>query len=1358
MSAQLRSFSAEPAPEPPPPRKRHPWWKIGGWIVGALVLLVLVVVTGIAVLLNSKSFHHYLIAKAESVAGEQLGVRVGLQNFALHLSNLSLDLYGLTVAGANPHPNPPILQVQHAEAGVSIVSVLHKKWYISSFRIDHPVVHVIVDKDGTSNIPTINSSGKNKSNITIFDLGIRHAVLDQGEIYYNDRKSPLEADLHNLDLHAVFDNLQQKYSSTLAYDNGRIVFGEYKPFEHDFNAEFALTPTMFQLQHATLASGLSQVNLFATATNFSAPGAPIVQAQYDVTIDGAQMAKLMNNTSIPQGMIKLNGSAHYQPVANEATLNALEVNGQLASPRLVVKSGTVGAVIENLGAHYALVHGNADLQGFHASLLGGELTAQGTMKDLGGNTHSELTAALHNISLASATRLAGPAASKSGVALSGVLNATARASWGKTLHDLVAHTDATIHGSVGNAQGGRALRNVSAPGPAATPAEVPIDSEIHATYSGVNGEIALNRSYARTTGATLTMNGVVSRHSSLAIDLQANNLSELAAIANSFRTPAPTQAPLQLAGKATFQGTVQGSTSAPHLDGQLNASNLEVNGTSWKVLRAHVDASPSQASLQGGDLEAQTKGRVTFSGSAALNKWAFTKTSSLQVALDAAQMNIADLVKLTGQQIPLTGTCETHVTLRGSEMNPVGNGRVSLTRVTAYEQPIRSLQIKFDGTGDQANANLAVELPAGTVQGSVQVRPREKTYTAQLSSRGIEIGQLEAIKAKNLDMAGTLAINASGQGSFDNPQLNASVQIPSLTVQKQNVQGVDLNLAVANHVANVNLNSSAVNTTLRAKARVDLTGEYQTDVSIDTQGIPIQPLIAVYSPAQAAAVQGETELHATVHGPLNNRNVLQAHLTVPYLRLGFNNKIQLAATAPIHVDYVNGVVTLQRGAIQGTDTNLQFQGSIPVASPIASARPMSLLLQGNVDLQLAQLFDPDVRSSGQVKFDIDSKGAGANLGGEIDIVNANFASASLPLGLQHGNGVLKLTTDRIEISSFEGTVGGGKVTASGGVAYRPNIQFNLGVTASGIRMLYPQGMREAIDANIHLVGTTENATLGGTVNLADLSFTPAFDLSSFVDQFSSGVATPSSQGLVQNINLNLAVHSTNNVNLVSRTLSLNGSANLQVRGTAADPVVLGRVNLTGGDILLNNDRFVLTGGTIQFVNPYQTQPVVNIAVTTTIQQYNIDLRLSGPTDHLETKYTSDPALPQADIINLLAFGQTTEASAVASAGTTTTQTGESLVASQVSSQVTSRISKVAGISQLSISPVLGNAANQGNGANITVQQRVTGNLFITFSENTATTQDVVVQGQYKISPRVSVSATRDPNGGFAFDTLIKKTW
>jgi translocation and assembly module TamB len=300
-------------------------------------------------------------------------------------------------------------------------------------------------------------------------------------------------------------------------------------------------------------------------------------------------------------------------------------------------------------------------------------------------------------------------------------------------------------------------------------------------------------------------------------------------------------------------------------------------------------------------------------------------------------------------------------------------------------------------------------------------------------------------------------------------------------------------------------------------------------------------------------------------------------------------------------------------------------------------------------------------------------------------------------------------------------------------------------------------MRESIDANIHLAGTTDNAVLGGTVGLANISFAPGFDLTEFIGQFSSDVAPPPSiGGITQNIHLNLAVHSTNNVALVSRTLSVNGSANLQVRGTADNPVILGRINLTDGDMILNNDRFVLNGGTIQFVNPSETQPVVNVSVTTTIQQYNIGMRFQGPTDQMRTQYTSDPALPEADIIHLLAFGETTEAAANAPAATPN-QMAESLVANQVSSQITSRVAKVAGISQLSISPVLGNANGQQSGANITIQQRVTGNLFVTFSTNTAEGTETV-QGQYKISPRVSLSATRPPNGGFGVDALIKKTF
>jgi translocation and assembly module TamB len=1318
-------------------------------------LAVLVCVT-ISVLLNSKGFHDYVLNKVQSSATESLGARVELQNYALHFSPLGLDVYGVTIHGASPYTDPPLLQLQHAQVGVGIVSVFQKKWYLSSVRLDHPVVHVFIDKNGVSNIPKPKSSGDNSNNTSIFDLGIRHAILDQGEIYYNAQKSALSADLHDLNFQASFHELQKMYSGSLSYNNGHVLFGTYRPFEHNLDAQFDLTPTTFQLHHGTLSSGSTNVNLVATATNLSAP---IVDAQYQVAIDGAQFARLTKNPSIPAGIIRVKGSAHYQDIANQPPLNALTVDGDLISQRLIFKTPSLRAAIDNIAAHYSLANGNVTLRDFRAGVLGGQITAQGTMKDPGGNSHTEISANLRGISLADVSQLAGSKNSPP-VKVSGVLNADAKASWGKTLDDLIAHADATIHGAATskNPSSPATLGNIAPP----LPDTLPIDSEIHATYTGTNKQIALQQSYIHLPQTSLTMNGVVSNHSSLAIQVQANDLGEVATIANLFSAPKPgqPQQPLVLAGQANFQGTVQGSTAAPHIAGQLSAANLRVNGTSWKVFRTNVDASPSGASLRGADLEPEPKGRITFNASTGLDKWSFTKDSPIQIDLNASQLDVADLTRLAGQQIPVTGTLNTHVTLHGTEFNPVGNGNLSLTKVVAYNEPISSIQVTFDGTGDEAHAVLNVDLPAGTLKSNVSVRPKEKTYTAQLTSGGIDLTKLEALKTQKLDATGVVAINAHGQGSFDNPQLNASIQIPTLVLEKQTVKDLNLNMDMANHVANATLTSSAVNTFIQAKARVKLTGDYDAEASIDTQGIPLQPLVAVYSPAQATSLSGQTELHATLRGPLKNKEQLEAHLTIPYLNVDYNNTIKLAAAQPIKADYKNGVLNLQRSAIRGTETDLQFQGLIPILDRSA---PMSLLLEGNVNLKIAQVFDPTIRSSGELKLNINSTGTtGRDIAGEIDVVDANYASPDLPVGLQHGNGVLILTTDRINIKSFQGTVGGGTVTAQGGVGYRPAIQFNLGVSARNVRLLYPQGMRESVDADIHLAGSTDNAALGGTVNLADISFTPAFDLNSFIAQFSSGVAAPPSQGFSQNVNLNLAVHSTNNVNLTSRELSVNGSANLQVRGTAADPVILGRINLNGGDVILNNSRFVLTGGSIQFVNPSETEPVVNVAITTTIQQYNINMRLQGPTTQLQTQYSSDPALPQADILNLLAFGSTSGAAAGQASSnepsTPATQQAESLIASQVSSQITSRISKVAGISQLSISPVLGNTNNQGAGANITIQQRVTGNLFITFSTNTATTQSEVIQGEYHFNSKVALSATRDPNGGFAVDTLIKKSW
>ena len=121
------------------------------------------------------------------------------------------------------------------------------------------------------------------------------------------------------------------------------------------------------------------------------------------------------------------------------------------------------------------------------------------------------------------------------------------------------------------------------------------------------------------------------------------------------------------------------------------------------------------------------------------------------------------------------------------------------------------------------------------------------------------------------------------------------------------------------------------------------------------------------------------------------------------------------------------------------------------------------------------------------------------------------------------------------------------MTARGAVIYRPSVGFDLAVSARNVRALYPDTVREAVNGTLTLTGTMDNANLGGQIDVSSVSFTPDFDLNEFLGQFSSNDNPPPTRGFAQNVQLNIGVRSGSGVNLVSRALTLQASANLHVK-------------------------------------------------------------------------------------------------------------------------------------------------------------------------------------------------------------------
>ena len=363
--ATFRFSKSEPESPEPHHTVRHRIALAAKWIGGVIVLPILFGLVIAAILINTSQGHTFLINLMQKQAAKALGVGVHLENFKLHLASLRVDLYGLQIDGASPHPAPPLLQVQHAEAGVRIVSLFGGKWYLDSIRVDNPVAHLLVDKNGNSNLPKFNSSNSS-SNTSVFDLGIRHAVLTSGTIFYNDQPKSIAADVRNLEFDSTFNNVLQKYSGTLSYSNGEIDYAGKKAPPHAVSIKFDATRNTFQLATATIQSGNTRLVLTATVKNYSSP---VIDAHYNATLDGQQLANVLGDSSIPAGLVSLSGNANYQSNSNRTFLENLVVNGDITSRELLAKTASIRASISNIAGHYSLANGDAALHDLRANLL-----------------------------------------------------------------------------------------------------------------------------------------------------------------------------------------------------------------------------------------------------------------------------------------------------------------------------------------------------------------------------------------------------------------------------------------------------------------------------------------------------------------------------------------------------------------------------------------------------------------------------------------------------------------------------------------------------------------------------------------------------------------------------------------------------------------------------------------------------------------------------------------------------------------------------------------------------------------------------------------------------------------------------
>jgi translocation and assembly module TamB len=254
--------------------------------------------------------------------------------------------------------------------------------------------------------------------------------------------------------------------------------------------------------------------------------------------------------------------------------------------------------------------------------------------------------------------------------------------------------------------------------------------------------------------------------------------------------------------------------------------------------------------------------------------------------------------------------------------------------------------------------------------------------------------------------------------------------------------------------------------------------------------------------------------------------------------------------------------------------------------------------------------------------------------------------------------------------------------------------------------------------------------------------------------------------VLNNIRLDLHVVTTPDLQMQTSVLRLQGEADLRVRGNAAKPVLLGRADVFEGEAYFNGAKYTLERGGVTFGtsvggNPGTTTPFIDMEATTRVRDYDITLSMNGPADKLKLNYRSEPPLPTADIIGLLAFGQTTEQSASleqANQSAFSQQASNAMLAAALNATLNNRAQRLFGGSRIKIDPqgLATETSPTQSGPAVTIEQQVKDNLTITYTTNVAQTSQQIISAEYNVTRNVSVVAIRDQNGVVSFDVKIRR--
>jgi len=1299
-------------------------------------------------LLRSDWLREKLRARAMQEIERATGGKAELGRLDFDPSLLGATFEGFVLHGTEASGAPPLVQAERIEVGLKILSFLKQDVDIGRIEIIRPKINVTVDAAGKSNLPSPAQARAASGRGPVDDL-LRLAadsfVIRDGEFSYDAKKHRFSASGRNLQAMIDYDAKGPVYRGTVASDSLEVQAGALPRLPVNAALTLVIANDTVEFSSIKLQSESSTLTGKGKIENFRA-----ARGEFDISVqtDLAESARLFRAPA-GRGVIRTAGKFLWLGGT------AVRYEGDLQAPALDVNVRGVRVQPLSVTARLLATEKELTLTGLQAKTAEGKFTGSVSLPKYEGYL---VDGTVEGLALQTILARTGNNPMAYNGAMSGPLRL--QGGWNE---NFVAETDLKISPGEGG---------------------VPLTGQMVMKYDNTARQVVLRDSFFSTPNVRLDVSGTL--HQTLRVKLAATKMEDLRPALALAGVTEPLPVTLDPSGSVYFEGTVSGPLPSPLIAGQLRSSKLRWDKVPIDSLSSTLVAAADKLTLTRFSL---AQGTATANGNATigLRNWKITGASTIDLRADARNLNVETVRTQAGMQEPVSGLLHATANVQGTLDDPSGEVQVDWFRpaygadhLDRIRATVQHAQNTLRVTALEASRGAARVTGTGTYS---HTRSDWKTGTASIAFQiaGLELNTIPAVQEFRKGAGGTVAAT----GKADARVANGTIQLTSL-----NGDARLTNLALAGR----NYGDASVS------AATGADGEVAVDGKVILRGSPITATskwrLAPGYPGTAHVEFGEV-LFATVNelrpadvpdplpfvggfrgsadftGPAFDMDRWKVDVTLnevyarPPRRQSVPGKLaaqefELRNDGPVRFSADGRTVTIGAARFIAKDTNLSLSGTFS----LAQSRPWDLKVNGQLNLAGVQTFSPEIVASGVATVQANIRGELANpqAFGALELKNATLNIDGVPNGLDKVSGRVLFDRRRATIENrLTAETGGGALALSGFLDFSVDDTFyRLQAEASSVRIRYPEGVSTVADANISLSGTTERSLLAGNVTVLRSGFTPKTDFGGLLAESNRGQSTPNEANrFLANMQIDVKIRTAPETQFTtSLTNDLQAEANLQLRGTGARPVALGRITISQGDINFFGNKYTIKRGEVSFYNPTRVEPTLDLDLETRVRGVDVTVNFTGPIDKLNVSYRSDPPLQPSEIVALLTVGRSPTAATVGSSqsgarGTFLESGANSLLGSAISAPISSQLQRFFGVSRIKIDPTIVGMEGTPQ-ARVTVEQQVSKDVTITFVTNLTRSQQQVVRLEWNLTKEWSLIALRDENGAFGVDMQMRK--